>query len=35
MESLINTAQNIGTVVAVILMSIFFCKQYIDKYKKD
>ena len=22
-------------VVAVILMSIFFCKQYIDKYKKD
>ena len=35
MDSLIDTAQNIGTVVAVILMSIFFCKQYIDKYKKE
>ncbi len=35
MDSLISTAQNIGSIVAIIMMSIYFCKQYIDKYKKE
>lgn len=35
MEHIVETAQSIGIVVAEILLAIYFCKQYIDKYQKE
>lgn len=35
MDTLLSTAQAVGSAIAMILLSIFFCKQYIDKYKKE
>ena len=35
MDKVIETAQSIGVVLAEILLAIYFCKQYIDKYQKE
>ena len=35
MEHIVETAQSIGIILAEILLAIYFCKQYIDKYQKE
>lgn len=35
MEQILATAQSIGVAIAQILLAIYFCKQYIDKYQKE
>lgn len=35
MDEIIQTAQHIGIVIAEILLGIYFCRQYIEKYKKE
>lgn len=35
MEHIVETAQSIGIIMAEILLAIYFCKQYIDKYQKE
>ena len=35
MESFLSTAQTIGITIAQILLAIYFCKQYLEKYQKE
>ena len=35
MGHIVETAQSIGIILAEILLAIYFCKQYIDKYQKE
>lgn len=35
METFLQTAQTLGAAAAQILLAIYFCKQYIDKYQKE